>query len=178
MFASRLLKEKGVEDFVNAAKLLIHRDIKFVIVGHLDKDNPTSVTLDDLAKWTFDENIEWWGYKDNMEDVIKLATIVVFPSYYKEGVPKILLEAASSGRPVVTTDQPGCRDAIEDGVTGFLVPIKNPKMLAQRIEDLILHPDLLAEMGKNARKLAEENFDVKVIVESHIEIYSNLMRRL
>lgn len=176
MFASRLLMDKGVEDFVNAAKFLNHRDIRFVIVGAPDKGNPTSVTLADLANWTSRKNIEWWGYKDDMEEVIKLATIVVFPSYYNEGIPKILLEAASSGRPVITTDQPGCRDAIEDGVTGLLVPIKNPRILAQRIEYLILNPDLMAEMGKNARKLAEESFDVNAIVKSHMEIYSDLLR--
>jgi glycosyltransferase involved in cell wall biosynthesis len=109
-----------------------------------------------------------------MANVLSAAHIVVLPSY-REGVPKVLLEAAAIGRAVVTTDVPGCRDAIEPNVTGVLVPVRDGQALASAIENLLDNPERCAEMGLAGRSLAEREFDVKQVVAKHLQIYERLM---
>ena len=109
-----------------------------------------------------------------MPQVMAAAHVVVLPSYYGEGLPKVLIEAAACGRAVVTTDHPGCRDAIEAGVTGLLVPVRNAEALANAIEKLLSNPNRCAEMGKAGRVLAESAFDEKQVVAAHLQIYQEL----
>ena len=110
-----------------------------------------------------------------MQDIISTAAIVTLPSYYGEGLPKILIEAAACGRAVVTTDHPGCRDAIQEGETGLLVPVKDANALACAIKLLLDNPQRCADMGRAGRKRAEEIFDLNMVVEKHIEIYEELL---
>ena len=114
------------------------------------------------------------GFKENISEVISDATIFVLPSYYGEGFPKVLAEAAACGRPVITTDNVGCRDAIIQGETGLLVPIKKLDRLVLAIKYLLERPHLIKLMGRNARNLAEKEYDIKLIVEAHLKIYAKI----
>ena len=153
---------------------VIFKDVRFVVVGKPDLDNPHSLHPDELAQWTDEGSVELWGHRTDMPQVMAAAHVVVLPSYYGEGLPKVLIEAAACGRAVVTTDHPGCRDAIEAGVTGLLVPVRNAEALANAIEKLLSNPNRCAEMGKAGRVLAESAFDEKQVVAAHLQIYQEL----
>lgn len=177
LMACRLLADKGVYEFHGSVLLLKEKypHIKFVLVGGIDSDNPASLTEQELSEWVQNGDLEWWGHQDNMPEVLSQATIVVLPSY-REGMPKVLLEAQALGRPIVTTDVPGCREAIENGKTGFLVNVKDEKALADAIEKLIINDDLCLEFSHNARALAEQKFDIEQVVKTHMNIYENLVQ--
>lgn len=179
MFASRLLYEKGVREFVQAAQMLIDsssgtdRPARFVLVGSPDLDNPSSVTEQVIKKWVDAEIIEYWGQRQDMPQVLTEADIVVLPSYYGEGLPKILIEAAASGCAVITTDHPGCRDAIKANITGLLVPIRDVLSLAEAMQELLNDNERRKSMGLEGRKLAEHKFDIKKVIAEHIKIYES-----
>ena len=177
LMACRLLADKGVYEFHRSAMLLKEKypNVRFVLVGGIDPDNPASLTEEELNKWVEKEDLEWWGHQSNMSEVLSQATIVVLPSY-REGMPKVLLEAQALGRPIVTTDVPGCREAIENGKTGFLAQVKDEQSLANAIEKLISNDELCLEFSRNARALAEKKFDIKQVVKTHMNIYENLMQ--
>jgi glycosyltransferase involved in cell wall biosynthesis len=179
LLASRMLADKGVREFVEAAILLGQRPVahkaRFVLVGEPDPDNPASLQWPELERWRRTGAVEIWGHRGDMPAVLAQATIVVLPSY-REGLPKVLIEAAACGRAVVTTDVPGCRDAITPGVTGLLVPVRNAAALAEAIATLLQDPPRCAAMGLAGRALAEEAFDVQAVVERHLELYAELDR--
>ena len=181
LLASRLLADKGVREFVEAAKHIRESCLeprncaRFVLVGEPDPANPTSVTAKELARWAKDGDVELWGRRSDMPQVMGAAHIVVLPSYYGEGLPKVLIEAAACGRVVVTTDHPGCRDAIEAGVSGVLIPTRNAKALADAIRTLLADMNRCAAMGRAGRLLAEREFDVRKVVEAHLRIYGELL---
>ncbi len=171
LMAARLLVDKGVHEFVEAARLLRgHRGARFVLAGNLDPGNPTSLAQPQLTQWTQDGLIEWWGHRDDMPQVLALAHMVVLPSY-REGLPKVLIEAAAAGRAVVTTDVPGCRDAIDANTTGLLVPARNGQALALAIRELLDDPVRCESMGRAGRRLAEQAFDVSRVIECHLALY-------
>ena len=176
VLAARLLADKGVFEFVHAAHLLKAQGCpaRFVLVGTIDMANPTSVKQAELDAWVSEGVVEWWGHRSDMARVLAAAQVVVLPSY-REGLPKVLLEAAACGRPVVTTDVPGCRDAIEAGVTGLLVPAQNALALAQAMNELIVNPARCKRMGAAGRALAERAFDVRQVVAAHLSIYAELI---
>lgn len=176
LFPARLLADKGVLEFVEAARLLRGKGVvaRFVLAGLVDEANPTSISQTQLNAWTTEGVIENWGYRSDMPKVLASATVVVLPSY-REGLPKALLEAAACGRAVVTTDVPGCRDAIEPGVTGVLVPVRNSDVLAKAIEHLLTNHDTREAMGLAGRRLAEQEFDVTAVVDKHLKIYERLL---
>lgn len=178
LLAARLLLDKGVCEFVQAARLLKTRGAaaRFCLVGSIDPANPASLASDTLAQWSDKGTVELWGQRSDMPEVLHMSHIVVLPSY-REGLPKILLEAAACGRPVVTTDVAGCRDAIEPGITGLLVPARNAVALADAIESLLMDPARCQDMGRAGRALAERAFDVKQVVGKHLRIYQELMDR-
>lgn len=176
LFPARLLADKGVFEFVAAAKLLRSKGIaaRFVLAGLVDMANPTSVSQAQLDGWVADGVVEHWGYRPDMPQVLASATVVALPSY-REGMPKALLEAAACGRAVVTTDVPGCRDAIEPDVTGLLVPVRSVEDLAQAIGQLLNQPKKRKAMGIAGRRLAEQEFDVRAVVDKHLAIYQKLL---
>ena len=178
LFASRLLKDKGVKEFVMAAKS-VNKEFqraRFVIVGEPDFDNPSSVIQEEIDEWKQKGEVELWGHRENMNMVISQSTIVVLPSY-REGLPKILIEASACGRAIITTDVPGCRDAIKKNITGILVPVQNQKELANKITYLLDRPELCMKMGLAGRKYAEECFDINKVVDKQIHIYDELSMR-
>jgi glycosyltransferase involved in cell wall biosynthesis len=176
LLAARLLADKGVREFVQAARLLKRQGVaaRFCLVGSLDPANPASLGDAELTQWANDGAVELWGQRLDMPDVLSAAHLVVLPSY-REGLPKVLLEAAACGRAVVTTDVPGCRDAIDPGVTGVLVPVRNASALAEAIKDLINNPKRCQAMGNAGRALAEREFDVRQVVAAHLRIYQKLI---
>lgn len=175
-FAARLIKEKGVNEFVAAAKILNERNIKakYLLAGEVDQNNPSGLTEYDLNKIKEDGYVEVLGYYKNIAELYSLSNIICLPSY-REGLPKGLIEAAAACRAVVTTDVPGCRDAIIPNKTGLLVPVKNSKKLADALQWLIENPKERVLMGKAGRKFAEKEFAIEKIVKTHINIYQELI---
>ncbi len=178
LLAARLLADKGVREFVQAAIMLRRQGCaaRFVLVGDVDPANPASLEQSELDAWSRDQVVECWGHRSDMPLVLAQARLVVLPSY-REGMPKVLLEAAACGRAVVTTDVPGCRDAIEPGVTGVLVPPRDADALARAIRALLEDEARCRAMGLAARALAEREFDVRRVVARHLELYGRCLAR-
>ena len=176
-FASRLLLDKGVYDFVSAARLLKKRKIqaRFFLAGDLDTQNPKGISMKDLKKIKEEGCVEILGYQKDIPSLYSRSHIICLPSY-REGLPKTLLEAAAASRAVVTTDVPGCRDAIIPNITGLLVPVRDSEALANAIQDLIKHPEKRKIMGKAGRELAKKEFAIENIVDAHLKIYKDLHR--
>jgi glycosyltransferase involved in cell wall biosynthesis len=172
---ARLLRDKGVGEFVAAARLLRSRgvDARFVIAGEPDPLNPASVTLADVRAWTSEGLIEHPGFVADMPGLLAQSHIVCLPSY-REGLPKSLMEAAAAGRAIVTTDVPGCREAVRDGYNGFLVPPRSATALATALERLIGDPALRDEMGRHGRLVAERRFDQDAIIRQTLALYDEL----
>jgi len=173
--AARLLRDKGVREFIDAARLLREKGVRatFWLVGDPDPGNPTSITAEELAIWREERIVTLWGHRSDIDQIFAQSNIVVLPSY-REGSPKVLLEAAACGRPIVTTDVPGCRDAIIPNKTGLLVPPRDPVSLANAIESLILDENLRREFGLAGRALAEQKFAIEHVVNQHLQIYDSL----
>ncbi len=174
--AARLLRDKGVNEFVAAAKIIKERGIqsRFLLAGDLDIGNPTSLELNDLNTIKKNGHVEILGYHNDISKLYSQSHIICLPSY-REGFPKGLMEAAAAGRAVVTTDVPGCREAVIPNETGLIVPAKDPKKLANAIQWLIENPKERLNMGKAGRRFAEKNFSIENIVNYHIDIYFELI---
>jgi glycosyltransferase involved in cell wall biosynthesis len=169
MLASRLLWDKGVGEFVEAARRLKGRG-RFVLVGAPDPHNPASVTEADLRAWREEGVIEWWGAQEDMPATLNAAHIICLPSY-REGMPKVLLEAMACGRPVVTTDAPGCRDCVADGDNGLLVPVRDAQALAVAIERLLDDAALRRRMGQRGRERAVAEFSQERVIAETLAVY-------
>ena len=175
-FTARLLRDKGVYEFINAARILKERKIiaRFCLAGDLDTNNPSGLKIEDLKKIKDESLVEILGFVKNISKLYSASNIVCLPSY-REGLPKSLIEAAAASRAIVTTDVPGCRDAIIPNKTGLLVPVKNSLKLADAIQWLIEHPEERTKMGKAGRLYAEKEFPIEKIVQSHLDIYQELL---
>lgn len=173
--AARLLRDKGVYEFIDAARLLKNRgvDIEFRLIGEPDLDNLTSVTADELDKWREEGHVQILGFRNDIPQQYAESHIVCLPSY-REGLPKSLVEAAACGRAVVTTDVPGCRDAIDPNVTGLLVPPRNAPALADALQQLIEDSEKRRNMGRAGRQLAVMEFAIDKIVDANLLIYGEL----
>ena len=171
-FAARLLFDKGLAEYIEAIKLLNKKGViaHYQIVGDLDLGNNTSATEQNIEEWKVIPNLVILGYQKDMSTVFRDSNVVMLPSY-REGLPKVLIEAAACGRAVITTDVPGCRDAIEENKTGLLVPVKNSQALADAIEQLVTDTELRVEMGIAGRQLAEREFAIEKVIEQHLSIY-------
>lgn len=153
IMVSRMLRDKGVNEYVEAARLISKNDktTNFVLVGDVDDGNPTSITHKQLNEWNQESNVKWLGTRTDIATLFSNSHIACLPSY-REGLPKSLIEAAASGLPIVTTDVPGCREIVTEGVNGFLVPARDSEQLAMAIQKLIQNPILRLEMGANNRQ--------------------------
>lgn len=177
VLASRMLWDKGIGEFVTAAQLLKEQGIqaRFVLVGKSDPDNPTSILIEQLKMWHQNGVVEWWGYRDDMPQIFAQAHIVCLPSYYGEGVPKVLIEASACGRPIVTTDAPGCREVVRQEENGILVPVRNSKALAEALKRLIKDASLRKRMGAHGREIAIKEFSVEKVVHETMLVYKELL---
>ena len=176
MLASRMLWDKGVGEFVEAAKILKQEGVeaRFVLVGKNDSENPASISNSQLNDWNELDTVEWWGDKTGMHKVLAQSSIVCLPSY-REGLPKVLLEAASCGRAIIATDVPGCREIVHDGESGILVPLKDSNFLASAIKELINNPGKRKSMGKNGRILVKREFSEEIVVNRTMKVYQELL---
>jgi glycosyltransferase involved in cell wall biosynthesis len=175
---SRMLWDKGIGEFVEAARILKREGIRarFILVGGTDP-NPSSVPEATLRGWNDEGVIEWYGKRNDIPDVWRSADIACLPSY-AEGLPKTLLEAASTGLPMVATDIPGCREIVRPEVTGLLVPKGDAHQLALSLRRLILDPELRGRLGANARTIAVDEFDVKLVLAQMVGLYETRLDQL
>jgi glycosyltransferase involved in cell wall biosynthesis len=173
--AARLLKDKGVFEFVDAARSLKQEGTiaRFCLAGSPDPGNPATCTESDLQGWRNEGVVELLGYRSDIASLFAASHVVVLPSY-REGLPRVLIEAAACGRAVVTTDVPGCRDAIQAGITGLLVPMRDSAALAQAIKELIENSVMRQNMGNAARAWAEREFNIQNVIEKHLLLYQEL----
>lgn len=177
LLPTRMLWDKGVKEFVEAALLLKDKDVGkvvFKLCGMLDYDNREAVPECYLRYNEIQEYLEWIGYQEDMVSVYKSSDIVVLPSY-REGLPTVLAEACAAGKPIVTTNAIGCKDCVEEGVNGYKVPVKSVKELADAIEKLIDNPLERKRMGINSRKKAENEFDQRDVIKKHFEIFEGML---
>ena len=177
--ASRLLYDKGVPEYVEAARELRSRrsDVHFVLAGDRDPGNRDSVTSEDLEQWGREGNILCVGYRDDMPTLLAASDIVVLPTYYPEGIPRVLIEAAAMARPIVSTTIPGVSEIVEDGVNGSLVPPRDSHALARAIEQLLDNPELRSEYGAAGRRKAEREYDDRVVAQKYVEEYREAWSR-
>jgi len=178
LLAARMLWDKGVGEFVEAAKILHQQSIsaRFVLVGAPDKENPESINQSQLLEWQDAGIIEWWGQHEDMPQVFAQVHIVCLPSY-REGLPKVLIEAAACGRPIVATDVPGCREIVRHNENGLLVPAKDPQALAAALNRLLNDAALRESMGKRGRAMVEAEFSTEYVVEQTLQLYKELLER-
>lgn len=176
VMAARLLRDKGVYEFTEAARILKQDDVRvrFLLVGDPDRTNSSSVNESQLEAWREEGIVEILGFRSDIASIFAMSHIVVLPSY-GEGLPKVLVEAAACGRAVVTTDIPGCREAIAPDQSGLLVPPRDARALADAIKHLIENEDLRREMGRAGRALAEQRFSIEEVIAKHLSTYEALL---
>ena len=176
VLASRMLADKGVHEFVEAAALLRKEDMKIrmALVGSPDPKNPSSIPESILSKWDREGRVEWWGYREDMPRVWRGCHIAVLPTYYKEGLPRSLLEAAACARPLVATEVPGCRDIVKDGVNGLRVAPRDPRGLADAIKRLARDADLRRRMGAAGRRIVEKEFSDEIVSGEILKLYERM----
>ena len=172
-FASRLLREKGISDFIEAAKYLKNQGFKanFIVAGTLVPGNKRFISAMEIEQPDSDGIVEWRGKVTDMPKLMQESMIVVLPSYYGEGIPKVLLEAAATGRPIISCDVPGCREIVNHDVNGILMPPKNPILLARAIEELVTNEPKRQAYGRASRELVESDFNSDYVLEQTMEIY-------
>jgi glycosyltransferase involved in cell wall biosynthesis len=177
ILASRLVWDKGISEFVEAARLLKQDGIeaRFALVGKSDPLNPKAVPEEQLNAWDEEEVVEWWGFQEDMPSVFANTHVVCLPSYYREGVPKVLIEAAACERPIVTTDMPGCREIVRDGENGLLVAPKDSVALAEALRKVIESPKRRPQMGKRGRKIVKDEFSLGRVVRDTMDVYDELI---
>ena len=177
LMTCRIIREKGVFVLADAAELLrkeYEDKVEFWIVGGLD-DHPGAITQKEMDVLCDGRYIKWLGRREDVKVLLQECHIFAFPSYYMEGLPKSLIEACAIGRPIVTTNNIGCRDAVIDGVNGYLVPVKDPYSLAGKLKRLIDNPELRLKMGRAARDKAEKEFSVSDVIAKHLSVYKELI---
>jgi glycosyltransferase involved in cell wall biosynthesis len=175
VLAARMLWDKGVGEFVNAARILKEEGVagRFVLCGTGYEDNPASIPAEQLERWEREGSVEWWRWQEDMYEVYQLSHIACLPSY-REGLPRSLAEAAACGRALVAADTPGCRLVVRHGYNGLLVPARDAAALARALKELMLDPKKRREMGINGRRLVEENFSQERVLADTLGVYRRL----
>ena len=173
VLAARMIWDKGVREYVNAATILKDRGIKakFLLVGGIDYGYPNFIKKEKLQEWNKNGIISWLGFCDNIHEIYQKSSIVCLPSFYSEGIPKSLIEAAACAKPIVTTDMPGCREIVKDGFNGILVPPKNDLLLANALETLINSPELRSNYGSNGLILVKKGFSSDTVNRMTLDLY-------
>ncbi|WP_318443398.1 glycosyltransferase family 4 protein [Photobacterium leiognathi] len=172
VLVARMLKDKGVREFIQSSQLLHENkvNVRMILVGGIDESNISSLSLKEINKAVTDGYVEYLGHQSDILSIYQSSDVACLPSY-REGLPKSLIEAASCGLPIITTNVPGCRQMIDDGLNGILVKAKDSISLAKAIEDLVNDENKLKSMGEYSRKMAVEKFDYKHVLSSFMKIY-------
>jgi len=178
LMVTRMLYDKGVYELVKAGRMIQKTTdkVKFILAGPLAPGNPSMIPLETINNWVDDGTIQYLGRRSDIRELMYLADIVVLPSYYREGLPSALMEAAAMGKPIITTNSIGCKEAVNHGENGFLVPIKDYKALQTAIERLSNDAKLRIAMGKKSRQRAIEDFDEKKVIEHTFNVYHDLLK--
>jgi glycosyltransferase involved in cell wall biosynthesis len=173
---ARMLRDKGVEEFVVAARLLKQQGVsaRFALVGDPDPDNPASIPEATLKGWQAQGAVEYWGWRNDMTQVYRECNLVVLPAY-REGLPKALIEAAACARAIITCDVPGCREVVRHEDNGLLVPVQDPIALMDAMRRLIREPSTRHRMGARGRARAEEKFSIEKVVQETLNVYQELI---
>ena len=173
IFLSRMLWVKGVKYLIDAVRILKSRSLEFELnlVGQPDLGNPDSIPYKTLESWEKNGLINYKGFINDPIKIIQSADVVVLPTYLREGVPLSLIESASCGKPIVTTDVPGCREIVIDGLNGFLIPPKDTIALSESLEKLIINEPLRKKFGEESRKLALKSFSKEIVNKKTLELY-------
>jgi len=173
---ARMLWDKGIREFVEAAKQIHFQGLKarFALAGRVD-GSPGRVSEEQLRSWAEAGIVEWWGYEEDVRVVFSRSNIVCLPSYYREGLPKVLLEAAACERAVVTTNSPGCREVVREGENGVLVPPRDTRTLVTAIRILLEDPALRARMGKRGREIVEQEFSESLVIQQTLALYRQVL---
>lgn len=177
VFTARMVKEKGVIELIEAAESLrkdYEGKVEFWLCGRLAA-NADAVSREELESRCDGKYIKWLDFQKDIKSVLGQCHIMAFPSYYREGVPKSLIDACAIGRPIVTTNSIGCKDTVDEGINGFLIPVRDSEALAQKLRILIEDKELRIRMGKASREKAEREFNLEKVVEKHLEIYNSLL---
>ena len=174
VFTARMVKEKGVMELIEAAEILrkeYEGRVEFLLCGRLAV-NSDAVSQEELESRCDGRYIKWLHFQKDIKSILEQCHIMAFPSYYREGVPKSLIDACAVGRPIITTNSIGCKDVVEDGINGFLIPVKDSEALADKLRILIEKKELRIDMGKASRKKAEQEFSIENVIDKHLEIYN------
>lgn len=165
LMTARLMLDKGVRQFIEAARIVRarHPDVRFHLLGKFEEANPTGISGAELDSWLQDGVVTYLGHTEDVRPYLASSTVFVLPSYYREGLPRTILEAMASGRPVITTDMPGCRDPIAEGENGLLVEPQNAADLARAMLRFVVQPGLAQTMGRVSRRIAEARYDVRAV---------------
>lgn len=172
ILVARLLREKGIVEFAQAAKIVKQQypQVRFILLGGLDKNPaPATLTHEDVQTWVDERILEWYGHVQ-VQPWLARSSVFVLPSFYREGVPASIQEAMAMGRAIITTDVPGCRETVVNGVNGFLIPVCDPETLAERMSRFIKQPALIRSMGHASRYMAEERFDARKVNKRLIKV--------
>lgn len=180
LFVGRLIEKKGIVDFINAAKLISSSKyrmlVKCQVLGQIYTDNPTSISSEEIAQVHSEGIVEYLGMTDDVAQIMGQANIVVLPTKYNEGIPRTLIEAGAMGKPVITTDNVGCREIIIDGFNGFYCKKNDPNDLYKKMVAMIeMEPKKRMEMGRNGRKKVEQEFDEKIVIDKYLEIIEEIL---
>ena len=178
LLGSRMLWTKGIKEFVEAARIVkkSYPEARFVLVGKPDPGNPASIPEAQMHQWVEEGTVQWLGFQTNMPELISRSHLICFPSKHTEGTPKFLVEAAASGRPIITTKNRGCKEVVREGGNGLLVPKGDSEALAQAIVSIISHQELMHAMGKASRLLAETEFDLTQVAEQTHQVYQSAIQ--
>lgn len=178
LFPARILQDKGVIEYIKAAERVKNSLLdkaEFILAGDCDKNNLAVISEEKLLSIIDNNYIKWIGHQSNMFSIFKDSDIVVLPSY-REGLPKALIEAAAVGRPIITTDVPGCKECVIDGYNGFIVPAKNIEKLADSFLKLYNNYELRLQFGTNSRKLAEKDFSLSMVIDKTMNVYNSILK--
>jgi glycosyltransferase involved in cell wall biosynthesis len=179
LLVSRMLWAKGILEFVDAAKIIRQKysNVEFQLLGHLDMKSPTAISKEQMDIWVTDGNVNYLGSSDDVRVEISQADCVVLPSFYREGTPRILLESASMQMPIITTDNVGCRDVVDDGVNGYLCKVQSTQDLADKMEKMLkLTVEEKDAMGKAGREKIVKEFDEKIVIDKYLEAIEDILR--
>ena len=176
LFAGRLIKPKGIVEFVEAARLVRAKYpvSRFVMCGNIVSGHPAAVSDTEMRAWVEEGVVEWWGHRNDIPSILARVSVVVLPSHHGEGLPRALLEAAATARPIITTDTEGCREIGRDGVNGVLVPVNDAPALAAAIIRLLNDPELCLRLGREGRRIVTEEFSLEIIFRRTLDLYDQV----
>lgn len=181
LLIARMLYDKGIGHYVESARILKEKygdHVEFQLLGFVGVSNPSAVTTEEMHSWVDEGIVHYLGVSDSVETDIARVDCMVLPSFYREGVPKSLLEAGAMGKPIVTTDNVGCRETVDDGVNGFLCGLRSTKSLTEKLELIIkLTHEQRLEMGRQSRLKIEREFDEKIVIKKYLDAIDGIMNK-